>query len=155
MANLISQLCNKLQPAVCLSRGAGAIWRLPKQLWMTNKAQKQATANATWATFSIQYLSELLVNVHSYYLMVKSMFYCYVHGRWIFSNLVTIFIVSSHNSHWDFKQTYKVGYICCKCGIFLLAKLLRFSWFSRVPLKFLCKYKNRSLKVNWSGENFL
>ena len=39
--------------------------------------------------FQHQYLAELLVNVYSYCLMVKSMSCCCVHGSRLFSNLVT------------------------------------------------------------------
>ena len=39
--------------------------------------------------FQHQYLPELLVNVYSYHLMVKSVSCCCVRGRCLFSNLVT------------------------------------------------------------------
>ena len=39
--------------------------------------------------FQHQYLAELLVNVYSYCLMVKSVSCCCVRGRWHFSNPVT------------------------------------------------------------------
>ena len=53
MAKLISQMCGELQPAVCLSRGYVAIWRRLKHSWTSDRHQKQATAKAAWATFSI------------------------------------------------------------------------------------------------------
>ena len=91
MDKLIRQLCGELQPAVCLSRGVGAIWRPPKHSWMSDKPQKQATGKAVWASFSTNgYLAELLIIVYSYCLMVKSMSCCYVCGRQLFSNPVTI-----------------------------------------------------------------
>ena len=96
MAKLISQLCGELQPAVCLSRKDGAIWRSPKQSWMSDKPQKQTTAKTAWATFSTKYLSELLVSLFSYCVMVKSVSCCCVCGRWIFSNTVTI----DHPYYW-------------------------------------------------------
>ena len=40
---------------------------------------------------SVQYLPELLVNVCSYHLMVKSVSRSCVNGRWIFSNPVTVY----------------------------------------------------------------
>ena len=39
--------------------------------------------------FQHQYLAELLVNVYSYGLMVKSVSCCCVHESWLFSDLVT------------------------------------------------------------------
>ena len=39
-----------------------------------------------------QYLPELLVNVYSYHLMVKSVPCCCVHGSWLFSNSVTLIV---------------------------------------------------------------
>ena len=41
--------------------------------------------------FQHQYLAELLVNVCSYCLMIKSASCCCVCGRWIFSNLITFY----------------------------------------------------------------
>ena len=52
VAKHISQSYGELQPAVCLSRGDGAIWRLFEHSWTSDKPQKQATAKAAWATFS-------------------------------------------------------------------------------------------------------
>ena len=43
MAKHISQLCGELQPALCLSRGDGAIEKPPEHSKMSNKSQKQAT----------------------------------------------------------------------------------------------------------------
>ena len=66
---------------------------------MSNKLQKQATAKATWATFSTNsYLPKLLVNVYSYHLMMKSVSCCCVHGRWIFSNPVTCMYILSNST---------------------------------------------------------
>ena len=45
MTKVISQLCGKLQLAVWLSRGDRAIKRPPEHLQMSDKPQKQATAN--------------------------------------------------------------------------------------------------------------
>ena len=42
--------------------------------------------------FQHQYLAELLVNVYSYCLMVKSVFCCCVRGSQLFSNLVTFVV---------------------------------------------------------------
>ena len=41
--------------------------------------------------FQHQYLAELLVNMYSYRLMVKSVSCCCVCGSWLFSDLVTYF----------------------------------------------------------------
>ena len=46
LANLTSQSCGDLKPAVCLSREDAAIQRAPEHLWMSNKPQKQARAKA-------------------------------------------------------------------------------------------------------------
>ena len=45
---------------------------------MFEKPHKQATVNTTWAIFSPQYLPELLVDVYSYCLIVKSVSSCCV-----------------------------------------------------------------------------
>ena len=50
---------------------------------LRNKPQQKQLGN-----FQHQYLPELLVNVYSYHLMVKSVFCCCVHGSRLFSNLV-------------------------------------------------------------------
>ena len=90
MAKLVSQSCGELQPAVCLSRGNGAILRRPEHSWTSGKPQKQATAKAAnQGNFQHQYMPQLLVNVYSYRLMVKSVSCCCVRGRRLFSNPVT------------------------------------------------------------------
>ena len=43
------------------------------------------------------YLPELLVNVYSYHVMVKSMSYCCVHTSWLFSNPVTAKAACMHD----------------------------------------------------------
>ena len=53
MAKLISQSCGELQQAVCLPRGYGVIWRRSEHSWTSDKPQKQATAKAAKATFSL------------------------------------------------------------------------------------------------------
>ena len=63
--------------------------RRPVHSWTSDKPQKQATAKATQATFSINTLAELLVNVYSYCLMVKNVSCCCVRGSRLFSDLVT------------------------------------------------------------------
>ena len=52
---------------------------------MSNKPQKQATAEAARCNLHHQYLPELLVNVCSYCLIVKSVSCCSVRGSWLFS----------------------------------------------------------------------
>ena len=89
------QSCGELQPAVCLSRGYVAIWRPPEHLWTSDKSEKQATAKAAEVyNFQHRYLPELLVNVYSYCLTMKSVSWCCVRGRWLFSNLVIFMVVS-------------------------------------------------------------
>ena len=66
MAKRISQLCDELQLTDCFSWGNGAIWRTPKHSLTSDKLQKQATAKATWETFSTNNMGELLVNVYSH-----------------------------------------------------------------------------------------
>ena len=62
--------------------------------------------------FQYQYLAELLVNVYSYCLMVKSVSCCYVRGRQLFSNLVTYYGCANINNIYTKKNisTY-VDYI--------------------------------------------
>ena len=97
---LISQSCDKLQPAVCLPRRYAAIWRWPEHSWTSDRPQKQATAKAVQATFSINtYLPELLVNVYSYNLLVKSVSYCCVRGSRLFSNPVKYTCVALYFIH--------------------------------------------------------
>ena len=86
MAKLISQSCGELQLAVCLPRGYGAIWRWPEHSWTSDKTSHSKSSQGN---FQHQYLPELLVNVYSYRLMVKSVSCCCVRGRHLFSNLVT------------------------------------------------------------------
>ena len=70
---------------------------------MFDRPQKQATAKAARENFSINsYLPELLVNVYSYCLMVKSVSCCYVRGSQLFSNPVTYMAA--------FKRTASLGY---------------------------------------------
>ena len=57
-----------------------------------NKLQQKQPGN-----FQHQYLAELLVNVYSYCLMVKSVSCCCVRGSWLFSNLVTYVLIVLHN----------------------------------------------------------
>ena len=77
MSKLISQLCGELQPAFCLSRRYEAIRRQPEHSWtsamtsLRNKLQQSSLGN-----FQHQYVAELLVNVYSYRLMVKSVSCC-------------------------------------------------------------------------------
>ena len=56
------------------------------QTSLRNKPQKKSSLG----NFQHQYLTELLVNVHSYCLMVKIVSCCCVRGKWLFSNPVTI-----------------------------------------------------------------
>ena len=53
------------------------------QAWKTSHSKNRLD------NFQQQYLPELLVNMYSYHLMVKSVSCCCEHGSWIFSNLVT------------------------------------------------------------------
>ena len=100
MAKLICQSSGELQPAVCLSRGDGAIWRPPEHLWMSDKPQKQAIAKVALATFCYfqhQYLAELSLNAYKYHLMVKSVT-CYCVQR--------IQLFKSSHIYWN----------CCDCA---------------------------------------
>ena len=93
MDNLISPLCGELQPAICLPRGYAAIWRWPEHLWTSDKPQKPASetshSKSSQGNFQHQCLPELLVNIYSYCLMVKSVSCCCMRGRRLFSNPVT------------------------------------------------------------------
>ena len=91
MAKLISQWCGELQPTIYLSRRYGAIWRQLKHLWMSNKPHVETETShskSSLGNFPHQYLSELLVNVYSYHLMVKSVSWCCVCGSWLLPNPV-------------------------------------------------------------------
>ena len=52
-------------------------------------------SKSSLGNYQHQYLSELLVNMYSYCLMVKSVSYCYVHGSRLFLNPVTYFLDTS------------------------------------------------------------
>ena len=56
---------------------------------LTYLRSKPHYSKSNLGNFQHQYLPELLVNVYNYCLMVKSVSCCYVHGRLLFSNLVT------------------------------------------------------------------
>ena len=55
-------------------------------IWQASEASHN---KSSLGNFQHQYLGELLVNVYSYHLMVKSVSYYCVHGKQLFSNLVT------------------------------------------------------------------
>ena len=88
MSKLISQLCVELQPAICLSRRYGAFEGDPS----THRHLTSSETNHSKSSLGNfhQYLAELLVNVYSYHLVVKSVSCCCVCGRRIFTNPVTI-----------------------------------------------------------------
>ena len=67
-------------------------------LW---QASDRSHSKSSQDNFQPQYWPELLVNVYSYRLMVKSVFCCCVRGRRLFSNLVinvTRFAKTRHNN---------------------------------------------------------
>ena len=66
---------------------------------MPEKPQKGAIAKAAWETSIKQCLPELLVNVYSCCVMVKSVSYCFVHKSWLFSYLVTYVAKLSIRQH--------------------------------------------------------
>ena len=124
MAKLISQSYGELQPAVCSPRGYAAIWRWPVHSWTSEKPQKQ-----------------LLVNVYSYCLMMKSVSCCCVRGSQLFSNLVTHTHTHTHIYMWPglakqvlSTQNILVGIMapisCSVCAIQNLLVLLDFPWIS-------------------------
>ena len=53
------------------------------------QASETSHTQSSLDNFHHQYLAELLVNVYSYCLMVKSVSCCYVHVSWLFSDSVT------------------------------------------------------------------
>ena len=53
-------------------------------------ASETSHSKSSLGNFQHQYLAELLVNVYSYFLTMRSVSYCCVHGSQIFSDLVTI-----------------------------------------------------------------
>ena len=90
MDKLISQSCGELQLVVCLSRGDGPFEdRSSTRGCLTSLRNKPQQSKNSLGNFQHQYLAELLVNMHSYHLMVKSVSCFCVHGRWLFSNPVT------------------------------------------------------------------
>ena len=52
----------------------------------SSKPQKWSHCKSSLGNFQHRHLLTLLVNVYNYWVMVKSMFCCYLHGSWIFSN---------------------------------------------------------------------
>ena len=57
---------------------------------------RRSHSKSSQGNFQPQYWPELLVNVYSYRLMVKSVSCCCVRGRHLFSNLITIMLVVRH-----------------------------------------------------------
>ena len=53
------------------------------------KASETSHSKSSPGNFQHQYLAELLVNMYSYRLMVKSVSCCCVRGSWLFPDLVT------------------------------------------------------------------
>ena len=47
IAKLVIHLCGELQPAICLSRGDGVIYKPPKHLWTTDKPQQKQPGQCT------------------------------------------------------------------------------------------------------------
>ena len=91
MAELISQLCGQLQPAVCLSRICSHLKATCTvvDVWQASETSHRKSSPGN---FQHQYLAELLVNVYSYRLMVKSVSSCCMRGSRLFSNLITYFL---------------------------------------------------------------
>ena len=58
------------------------------------QASETSHSKSSLGNFQHQYMAELLVNVSNYRLMVKSVSWCRVRGRWLISNLVTFCICS-------------------------------------------------------------
>ena len=108
IVKLISQLCDELQLAACLSRGDGAIaiWRPQSTCGcltsLRNKPQQNSLGN-----FQHQYLhhDQFLVNVCSYHLMVKNMSCYRVRDRQIRPTFInTLFPVSRRKfSKWGWE----------------------------------------------------
>ena len=71
-----------------LFNGRWSHLRVTQALMDVWQAAKQATAKSL-GYFQHQYLAKLLVNMYSYCLMVKSVFYFCVRGKSLFSNPVT------------------------------------------------------------------
>ena len=74
---------------------------------LRNKPSKSSPGN-----FQHQYLAELLVNMYSYCLMVKSVSCYCVRGSWLFSNLVTYVL-----QRYPFQQTLINDTISLFCAI--------------------------------------
>ena len=55
---------------------------------LRNKPQQKHPGQLTVA----EQLPELLVNVYSYCVMVKSVSRCYVHGSWLFSQITFVYL---------------------------------------------------------------
>ena len=91
MAKLISQSCGELQPAVCLPRGYGLFEGDPSTRGrLTSLRNKPQQKQPRQLSASILGLNCYIVNVYSYHLMVKSVSFCCVRGRHLFSNPVTM-----------------------------------------------------------------
>ena len=79
--------------------------------WQTSETSH---SKSSLGNFQHQCLPELLVNVYSYHLMVKSLSCCCVHGRCIFSNLVT------------YRKWYSIHQILMDCSKFHLMHYIIF-----------------------------
>ena len=91
MAKLIGQSVNYSQLSAC--QGICSHLKATRTLMDVWQTSETSYSKSSPANFQHQYLVELLVNVYSYCLMVKSVSCCCVRGSWLFSDLVTIILV--------------------------------------------------------------
>ena len=104
MPKLINQSCgdNSL-----LARSICSHLKVTRTLMDVWQASKTSHSKSSPGNFQHQYLAELLVNMCSYCLMVKSVSCCCVRGSRLFSNLVTNYIGRSpdlFSSHPNIKE---------------------------------------------------
>ena len=100
MAHLISQLCGELHTAGCLLvQGICSHLKVTWALVDIWQASQTSHSKSNPGNFH-QYMAELLVNISNYHLMVKSVSWCCVRARWLFTNLVTFcvwsFVIHCH-----------------------------------------------------------
>ena len=90
-----------------LAKGTCSHLKVTHTLLDVWQASKTSHSKSTSANYQHQYLTELLVNMYRYHLMVKSVSCCCVRGRLLFSNPITNYDLVSCTSLHNFKAIGK------------------------------------------------
>ena len=93
MAKLISQSLWWITAGCVLVKRICSHVKVTRALVDVWQASETSHSKSNLGNFQHQYLPKLLVNVCSCRLMMKSVSWCCVHGRWLFSNLVTFLVL--------------------------------------------------------------